>query len=195
MRTIVWDVDDVLNDLMSQWFASCWLPRHPECRLTFKDLKANPPDQVLDITRDEYLGSLDEFRKTEQAREMNPNPAVMEWFRKHGASFRHIALTARPLESAPDVAHWVLRHFGAWIRCIGFVHTRPNDEIPVYDHSKGEFLNWVRCGNIMVDDSTDNIKQAESLGLKGLLYPQPWNDSTLSIDDLLDELAKMAVCS
>ena len=25
MLTIVWDVDDVLNDLMLQWFTSCWL--------------------------------------------------------------------------------------------------------------------------------------------------------------------------
>ena len=42
MVTIVWDVDDVLNDLMYQWFTHCWL-RGPGCKLSFEELNANPP--------------------------------------------------------------------------------------------------------------------------------------------------------
>jgi hypothetical protein len=158
-------------------------------------LKANPPDAVLGISREEYLRSLDEFRKTQRAREMQPNQVVLQWLQQHGHKFRHLALTARPLGTAPDVAEWVLRHFGAWIRCIGIVHTRENDQFPVYDRTKAEFLEWIKCGDIMIDDSAENTRQAQSRGLKTLLYPQPWNDSTLSVQGVLDELTKMAVGS
>jgi len=120
---------------------------------------------------------------------------VLEWMKQHGDGFRHIALTARPLDSAPNVAEWVMRHFGAWIRCIGFVHTREDDHFPAYDRTKGEFLDWLNCGDVMVDDSAGNILQAQSRGLKTLLYPQPWNDSLLSVEGLLDDLTNMAVSS
>jgi len=195
MLTIVWDVDDVLNDLMQQWFTHCWLKKQSECQLSYRQLTSNPPHAVLGISREEYLGSLDEFRKTQRAREMKPNGSVLEWMKQHGDGFRHIALTARPLDSAPNVAEWVMRHFGAWIRCIGFVHTRENDQFPPYDRTKGEFLDWIKCGDIMVDDSAGNILQAQSRGLKTLLYPQPWNDSPLSVEGLLDELTNMVVSS
>jgi len=195
MLTIVWDVDDVLNDLMYQWFSHSWLQERPECKFSYSQLSANPPNEVLGISRDEYLDSLDRFRKTEIATDMRPNQKILKWLRDYGSQFRHIALTARPLETAPDVAHWVLRYFGAWIRCFGLVHTRPNNGLPVYDKTKGEFLTWLGCGNILVDDSEENIRQAQALGLKTLLYPQPWNGSSLDVDSLLDNLTEMAVRS
>jgi len=193
--TVVWDVDDVLNDLMYQWFTRCWLQENPACNLSYADVQVNPPHEVLGISREEYLSSLDRFRNTDRAINMQPNQAVLAWMRSHGSQFRHIALTARPLETTPDVAHWVLRHFGKWVRCFGVVHTRPGDEIPAYDRSKGEYLSWIRCGNVMVDDSPENIAQAQSLGIKTLLYPQPWNCSSLTVDTLLKELSHLAVPS
>ena len=37
MVTIVWDVDDVLNDPMQQWFIYGWLvEQHPECRVNIR---------------------------------------------------------------------------------------------------------------------------------------------------------------
>jgi len=193
MLTIVWDVDDVLNDLMRQWFTNCWMTENPESHLSYGDLTSNPPHTALRISRNQYLNSLDEFRKTKKALALEPNPALLEWMRRYGERFRHIALTARPLASAPNVADWVIRHFGAWIRCFGVVHTRENDGLPVYDRDKGGFLDWIKCGDIMVDDSTENIRHAQLRGLKTLLYPQPWNDSDMSIEDLLNRLTYMAV--
>ena len=195
MLTIVWDVDDVLNDLMYQWFSYCWLPETPECKITYAELCGNPPDATLGISRDAYLNSLDAFRKTVRALNMEPNADMLGWFREHGARFRHIALTARPLESAPDVAQWVIRHFGAWIRCVGVVPTRTATDLPVYDRTKGEFLQWLRCGDVLVDDSLENVEQAQLLGIKTLLYPQPWNTSPLTITTLLKELSGLAVSS
>jgi hypothetical protein len=195
MLTIVWDVDDVLNDLMFQWFTYCWRQQTPACGITYSELSGNPPHKALGIKREAYLNSLDAFRKTERALNMQPNADVLAWLREHGARFRHVALTARPLESAPDVAHWVMRHFDSWIRCVGVVPTRVDENVPVYDRSKGEYLKWLRCGDIMVDDSTENITQAQSLGMKTLLYPQPWNSSSLSVPSLLKELSDLAVPS
>jgi len=195
MLTIVWDVDDVLNDLMYQWFTHSWLVAHPASHCRYTDLSANPPHEDLGITREQYLASLDEFRRTARARDMHPNQEILSWFRSHGSRFRHVALTARPLESAPDVASWVLLHFGAWIRTFGVVPTRFAGHEPIYDRNKAEYLRWFRSGDIFVDDSMENIREAEELGLKTLLYPQPWNDSPLTNEMVLRKLSEWAEVS
>jgi hypothetical protein len=193
MLTIVWDVDDVLNDLMYQWFTFGWLPENPHCKISYHGLKENPPDAVLSIPRETYLCSIDAFRKTDRAINMEPNAEVLAWMREHGHLFRHVALTARPLETAPDVAYWVMRHFGAWVRSVGVVPTRTAPDVPAYDSTKGDFLKWVRCGDIVVDDSAENARQSEDLGLKALLYPRPWNASPLTVTTLLKKLTDLAV--
>lgn len=195
MLTIVWDVDDVLNELMYQWFTFSWLPENPDCSVAYEELIKNPPHEVLGISLETYLISLDEFRRTDRAVNMEPNPEVLAWMGKHGDMFRHIALTARPLETAPDVAHWVMKHFGAWIRCVGVVPTRSAVNVPVYDRTKGEFLKWLSCGDVVVDDSIENLAQTQALGLKTLLYPQPWNRSPLTVNMLLKELTDLVVAS
>jgi hypothetical protein len=192
MLTIVWDIDDVLNDLMRQWFHSAWLNEYPECQVSYAELACNPPYEVLGVEPARYLASMDAFRKTEQACNMEPNPEVLSWFRNEGHRFRHIALTARPLETASDVAHWAMRHFGSWIRCFGVVPARADVGVPVYDRTKGEFLAWLGRGDVLVDDSAENGRQAASLGLKTMLVAQPWNNSDLTMSALLRQLSEMA---
>ena len=192
MRTVVWDVDDVLNDLMYQWFMRAWLPEHPDCRTEYTGLSENPPHAALGVAREEYLASMDAFRKTNAGIHLTPNAEVLEWFAAHGSRFRHIALTARPLETAPEVAAWVMRHFGAWIRCFGVVPTRPGEGIPMYDRGKGDFLRWLGKGDVFVDDTEENLKQAGELGFKTLTWPQPWNSSKQSSARTLAKLLNMA---
>jgi hypothetical protein len=168
------------------------MKEHPECPLSFAELAHNPPHDVLKVDPKEYLSSMDVFRKTERARYMCPNPEVLTWFREQGFRFRHIALTARPLESAPDLAHWVMRHFGNWIRCFGVVPTRTETGVPVYDQTKGEYLSWLGRGDVLVDDSPENSRQAALLGLKTFMVAQPWNNSELTMDALLHQLSEMA---
>ena len=62
MKTIVWDVDDVLNNLMQSWLETAWLPAHPACQITYRLLTENPPHHLLGISKIEYLQSLDDFR-------------------------------------------------------------------------------------------------------------------------------------
>lgn len=192
MLTAIWDVDDILNDLMYQWFHHGWLPEHPECSLAYSGLTSNPPHALLGVEQRVYLESMDRFRRTKKCSQMTPNAEVLAWFRERGHLCRHVALTARPLESAPDAAWWVMHHFGAWIRCFGVVPTRAPEGTPVYDRSKAEFLAWLRTGDILIDDSIDNVREAEELGLRTLQPAQPWNRSNLPMSAVLRQLTEWA---
>jgi len=192
MLTVVWDVDDILNDLMHQWFLHGWLTEHPDCSVSYEQLSCNPPHTVLGVGREDYLASMDRFRESDRARNMTADPDVLTWFREQGYRFRHIALTARPLQSAPEVARWVIQHFGAWIRCFGVVPTRTLDDVPVYDRTKGEYLAWLGRGDILVDDSTENVSEAALLGLKTFQPARPWNNARLTLPKLLNQLSQIA---
>jgi FMN phosphatase YigB (HAD superfamily) len=193
MLTIVWDVDDVLNDLMAAWFSEEWLPVHPECALCYADLRENPPHRVLGIEKREYLASLDSFRLSPKASAMKPNAAIIEWLRRYGGQYRHVALTARPLESAPAAAEWLFRHFGIFFRCFGLVPSRLDASEPVYDRNKADFLQWFRQADFFIDDSEDNVAAVRALGVKCLLFPQPWNGSPHTAGEVLKVLTEQAV--
>jgi FMN phosphatase YigB (HAD superfamily) len=185
MITIVWDVDDVLNDLMSAWFHDAFRSHHPDCTVSYEQIAENPPHQMLGIERQEYLDSLDAFRISPRARCLTPHPAILEWMREHGARYRHVALTARPLASAGPAAEWVFGHFGNWIRCFGVVPSRQDESVPFYDRDKADFLGWFREADVFVDDSEANVAAVEKLGVQGVVFPQPWNRRTNTVEDVL----------
>ncbi len=84
MRTIAWDVDDVLNDLARCWLEQAWRRAHPQCDLPYEALTRNPPHRELGVDMQAYLDSLDGYRHTQGYLEMVPTPAVLEWFQAHG---------------------------------------------------------------------------------------------------------------
>jgi len=193
VKTIIWDVDDVLNDLMRTWFERWWIPSHLGCPITYDQISKNPPHELLGVSKSEYLASLDEFRLSELAREMMPLPEILAWFYQKGDHFRHIALTATSLRTAPVSAAWVMRHFGRWIRSFHLVPSmRQGEKIPVYDQSKEEFLRWWGKGDILVDDNPLNIDVAEVLGIQTVLIPRPWNQSRLTLGEVLCVLTRLA---
>lgn len=172
---IVWDVDDVLNDLMRCWFADHWCRSHPHCSLSYQDLAKNPPHELLAVSRQVYLASLDEFRLSPAFAEMEPVADVLRWFRQYGADYQHIALTAVPRRTAAASAQWVIRHFGHWIRTFSFVPSpREDDDFPQYAVHKGEFLRG-RDVLLFIDDSEENLRQVACENIKTLLFPRPWN--------------------
>ena len=193
MKTIVWDVDDVLNSLMRSWFEWAWLPAHPDCTIRYADITQNPPHLVLGITKAEYLDSLDLFRLSDQARLMEPNSDIVSWLRRYGDWFRHVALTARPLDTVPPIAEWLFLHFGAYIRTFSVVPVRQAVHVPHYDQTKKEFLQWLNKADILVDDSQDNVESANSIGIRGVLYPQPWNSCQLTVADTLNLISAVGV--
>ena len=193
MKTIVWDVDDVLNDLMRDWFESCWRPSHAGTGIRYEDIAENPPDRVLGMSRADYLRSLDEFRRAELAHQ-RPVADVAAWFGSHGHKCRHLALTAVPLAAAPDSASWVLQHFGQWIRSFNVVPSLRGNEPALANCflSKKEFFQWLGCRDlIFVDDSEANIAMAQDLGISTLLMPRPWNSGTKTISATLDHLSRI----
>jgi hypothetical protein len=189
MKTIAWDVDDVLNDLMRMWLECAWRPAHPDCAIRYDEIKENPPCDILQCTKTEYLTSLDAFRQSTIACEMPPIPQVLEWFEQNGARARHIAITAVPLAAAHLSAAWVMRHFGRWIRTFHVLPShRATENLPVYDHSKGEALQQWKAIDAFVDDDLKNLDLAEQLGIRTVCIPRPWNHGSGSLIEILDGL-------
>ena len=92
---------------------------------------------------------------------------------------------------AGDAAKWVFHHFGAYVGAFGVAPARLSPGAPVYDRDKGDFLRWFEKADILVDDSEENLRTAEELGIRGVLYPQPWNRSSSTIRETLESLAQL----
>lgn len=188
MKTIAWDVDDVLNDMMSAWFAEAFLPAHPGCPRTYADLTKNPPHEVLGVTLGEYLTSLDAFRAKRQT-SLEPSAEVLAWFRRRGDDFRHVAITATPLANAHRSAEWVLRFFGRWIRTVTVLPShREGEHLPVYDATKVDHLRWLGKVDAFVDDTPKNVVGAETTGATAILVPRPWNGQPGTLSTALEML-------
>ena len=189
MLTLVWDVDDVLNDFMRCWFEHYWLPEHSSCTLSYSDITANPPHDILGISLEKYQQSLDEFRLCDSFEQMRPIPEIHEWFGKYGHLFRHIALTSVSRIAAPVSAKWVLNHFGDWIRAFNFIpSSRANEKLAEYDPTKSDYLNWLNKADVFIDDNESNIIGLGNSVVKSFIIDRPWNSSNLSIDKLLYSL-------
>ena len=191
MRTIVWDVDDVLNNLMEHWLAR-WRADHPGVSLDYHAIRQNPPHDLFSISFETYLESLDQIRASVEAHKtLTPNPQIMAWLNENGHRYRHIALTARPAHTAGPAAAWVLDHFGAWIRSVAFVPIRKPATWPDYDLRKVEYMQWLDVRGVLLDDSLANVAEVKSAGLPALLFPQPWNGSTETVPGVLAQLGNL----
>lgn len=191
MRTIVWDVDDVLNDLMRLWFEKAWLPEHPDCHLTYESISENPPHKLLSVSLNDYLDSLDKFRfvVSQGVINVDPLPDVLEWFQQHGHKFRHVALTAVPIKFAPFSASWVFRHFGQWIRSFNFVPSlRAGEKIFIYDSAKTDYLKWWGRADVFIDDNPSNVDEVNKIGVHTILMPRPWNKNSMNITETLNSI-------
>ena len=191
IKTIVWDVDDVLNDLMRRWLEDEWLPGHPGCGVGYAELRENPPCGVLGCSLDQYLASLDRYR-LRSAGMLEPAPEIVEWFSAQGGRFRHVALTATPAVAASISAGWVMQHFGSWIRSYSFVPSPRNyNPVPAYDGTKEDYLRWWGKGDLLIDDNPQHLEGARRIGMRGLLVPRPWNDASGTLASVLAELSTL----
>ncbi len=184
---IVWDVDDVLNNLTFEWFEEF---KADACSgLAYGQLSENPPDKILGISMDAYLKSLDDFRRRKMS-SLEPVPEILDWFRLNGAKFRHAALTAVPFSFAAFSAQWVIGNFGNWIRTYHFVPSfRKHDKIVSYDRKKSDILKRIGDVEYFVDDNEFNVHDAESLGIKSIVFPRPWNkNKDLPVSEILRKL-------
>jgi len=179
MKTLVWDVDDVLNNLMSDWYEHRWRRENSRSTLGYNQISENPPNRVLGISMEAYLESLDAFRRSD-GRSLEPDLEVLRWFEKQGHRFRHVALTAVPIEFADISAAWVMRNFGKWIRSFHVIPSRSTDSTQdPYDKTKAEFLvRWGRA-DLVIDDNNAIIESVREIPLEAILWPRPWNQNKL----------------
>jgi hypothetical protein len=174
MKTVVWDVDDVLNELTGEWFRQAWAPGRGAAP-GGDALVRNPPHDLLGVSLEEYLASLDDFRRTRYA-SLAPVPEVVRWFEAHGDAARHVALTAVPAALAHVSAWWVLRHFGRWITTFACVNARAaRGQAGPMAQSKREYLSWLGRGDVLVEDREETLAACAGLGITGVLVPRPWN--------------------
>ena len=171
---IVWDVDDVLNHLTEDWLA--WYKKeHQACTVKLRDLYENPPHQILSISKDEYLTSLDEFRVNFFCN-LTPSREILNLFEKYGDRFRHYALSAVPYNFANISSEWTFKHFGKWIRGFHFVPSfRKNAQIPHYHKSKLDVIVEIKDVFLFIDDNEGNVNNVMDYGINSVLYPAPWN--------------------
>ncbi len=191
MKTIAWDVDDVLNGLMRAWFDDLRTNSESEINVVYDQLLENPPHELLGMTLNQYFQSLDAFRLSGRYEQLEPNRQILNWFNAHGHCCRHLALSAVPLVAAPVSSAWVLKHFGKWVRTFTFVPSRRSGEkIPEYDRSKAEFIRRHGKIDILIDDNHEHIEQAAQIGIQGMLITQPWNGGKLNLSEVLTSLTK-----
>jgi hypothetical protein len=191
MALIVWDRDDVLNDLMKVWLEQCWKPFHPECSVKYQDLTENPPHRVLGINLQDYLSSLDGFRLSERAANLTPIAEVLAWFKKYGAMHDHMVLSAIPAATAAPAASWTFHHFGSWVQSFHVVSARDNDHSSPHRIDKLAYLRWLGIGGILVEDSQSISESARLEGWRAVTIPRPWNSAPGAIGDALVELTRV----
>jgi hypothetical protein len=190
MKAIMWDVDDVLNDLMGEWFRSRWIPLHPQCPVDYLGITVNPPHELLGVDRREYLESLDAFRN-DSFRDVKPIPEMIDWFRLHGRKAEHFVVTSVPLNAAHLSADWVFSHFGKWVRSFNIV---PSPREGDRDHgvsSKSDFLRAFAKVDIVVEDNPETIRSMREMGISTVTIPRPWNDSRETLESTLSGLANL----
>ncbi len=186
MITIAWDIDDVLNDLMREWL------KYFKAKVKYESIVENSPHKLLDIKEIDYQKSLDQYRLSGLYDQLKPVKEVKEWFEAHGSKCRHIVLTSVPAAAAHISAAWVMKNFGTWIRSFNFVpSSRPDQNLPLYDKSKGAYLKNFGKVDLFIDDAVENIESAKKAGIKTLVFPRPWNQSKMTIKQLLEEVTKI----
>lgn len=176
MKTIIWDIDDVLNDLMLEWFVF-YIKSHP-IKIDYSHLSKNPPNELLGITLDYYHKSLDEFRQ-QYFIDLKPVEQIYQWFEKYGSKFKHVAVSSVPFTCSHLSAQWLINNFGRWVRTFHFIPSyRKNIIIPKYDNTKGDFIKSLNKVDLFIDDNEKNIEEVKNLGIKTITFPRPWNSKS-----------------
>ena len=190
MITIAWDVDDVLNNL-----TECWLKYYNSNNNTsfdYNDITKNPPHEILNISFEKYIESLDEFRMSEYAQQLVPNQDILDFMDKHKDRFNHIALTATSAHTAYNSSYWVLKNFYKYVFSYNVVPAK-RDYLTYSNYSdKKSFLQQHSDVKILIDDSIKNVEDANSIGVKAYLLKRPWNEG-MEINEIFNEIERSAV--
>lgn len=195
---IAWDVDDVLNNFTQAWLS--WVKVvYPKKKFpSYQGLVQNPPYELCNMSKEEYLKSLDEFRKKYyNTPVIMLNSKVFVWFEKFGFEVNgkrlfHICITAIPIAFAGLSANWVFKNFGKWIRGFFSVPSEREEDraLPIL-RSKKDILKHFKKVDIFIDDREENVEEGKKFAKKSLLFPAPWNKNRkLEVSKFLKKLTR-----
>lgn len=186
---ILWDLDDTLNPLMRSWLEWAGQQMDKSALPPYSKIRRNPPHQLIGITLEEYLVSLDRFRQSTEAACMPVESNVLEWFNTQGHRFEHHVLTARPHATVHAAAEWVFRNLGEWIRHFHFVPAlRPGVALPDAGASKASMIKQLGGFDYFLDDTEQNLSGINEYVGRCFLVPQPWNCQSLTLSQILKKI-------
>jgi 5'(3')-deoxyribonucleotidase len=194
MKTIVWDVDEVLNNLVIEWL-EYWKVLFPDCKITYDQITNYSLKKVLNAPSNEILQSIDDFKFLGFFTDLKPNQKILKWFEEYGKYFHHIALTSCSLRTSHISASWVYENFGRWIRSFHCIpSSREGKEDIIYDINKAEYIKRIEDVDIFIDDCPENCEKVQDLyhGIKIFTPKKPWNTGTgIDIEEILREITKL----
>jgi len=181
---IVWDVDDVLNCLMKSWLQ--YWSQESGLKIILNEIIKNPPQDILGITKEDYLNSLDTFRNSDLGKDLEVNHIIKKWFLHHGNKFNHIACTGRPIRTMPNQAWWLYKNYSQWIKTVHM--TGADRDLESRKISKADFISFINSDVVFIDDCENNINSVSKIGGITLLYPQPWNKANYTEVEFISKL-------
>ena len=185
---LIWDIDDVLNELMSLCISTTAQKLKPGIK--FEEVKNNPPLPELACSLDEFRNILDQCRD-QYLYSRAPRKEIIDFFRIWGEKFRSITLSSAPMSMAPRSSEWVLFHLGSWIQGTIFVPSPRKNVIQgaTLFASKAEAV--LALDGILIDDMPINVEAVKAAGGRALYFPAPWNENRdMSIEEFFSELIK-----
>jgi hypothetical protein len=190
---IVWDIDSVLNNFEEEWFLYYKSINHEKYKnLFFNDIVDNPPHNILGITKEEYLESLNYFRKY-CMHTVKPNMSVLDWLNVYGSKINSSVLTSALYPSLEESAYWLFSNYKRYIRSYTVIPSYINKENAIiYDETKLDFLKKTRNVDIFIDDNEKTINSVKEFlpHIKVFCPKQPWNNG-VKIETILNDLTRI----
>ncbi len=181
---IIWDIDDVLNNFTKEWLN--WYNKQNKKDFLYLNLYENPPCRYINIKIEDYLNSIDCFRK-EKFLKLKPRKEIIEWFKKSPVEkIFNIALTSIPEKFIEMSSFWLFKNFKTWIKGFFSVPTIRNSNLK---QNKENIIKLMKKVDIFIDDNEQNVNSIKNFVKHSLIFPAPWNkERKKTIPDFLREL-------
>lgn len=173
----IWDVDDVLNNLTKD-FISYIAPSIP-----YKEILNPNIHDSLGLSQNDYHYELDNFRRREYLN-LKPNLEIINFIKSRKGSMHYI-LTSVPHEFIEISFCWVKRNFDNMFYGYLFAPSR-RENVNLQTSAKMDHLNNLNLigrKTYFIDDNPYNFINIDNTSITKVLWPQPWNSSTKSLEE------------
>ena len=168
------DLDDVtidfVNDLLSFYNQKSGKSIRKE------DVKTYNFWDVWGGTREEAVEIVNDFHDSDHFHKLKPVSEAIESIRELSKEHEIFFITARPIHQKEKTEKWIKKHLSETSINLIFTGKFHN---PEKSKSKAEVCKELEI-KLILEDSWNNAKECLDLGIKVILFTQPWN---LSFND------------